>query len=53
MFWGVLLSPSIDRVGYLDTLGWVLFRMGEYQHAREVLEKAIGLNSFLVFVKCS
>ncbi len=30
--------------GYLDTLGWVLFRMGEYEKAREILEKAIELN---------
>ncbi len=29
--------------GYLDTLGWVLFRMGEYEKAREILEKAVGL----------
>lgn len=34
------------NAGYLDTLGWVLFRMGEYQHAREVLEKAMELNPF-------
>jgi len=30
--------------GYLDTLGWVLFRMGEYEKAREILEKAIALD---------
>ncbi len=28
------------NAGYLDTLGWVLFRMGEYQKAKEALEKA-------------
>ena len=30
--------------GYLDTLGWVLFKMGEYEKAREILEKAIALD---------
>ena len=30
--------------GYLDTLGWVLFRMGEYEKAREILEKAVELD---------
>ena len=30
--------------GYLDTLGWVFFKMGEYEKAREILEKAIALN---------
>ena len=29
--------------GYLDTLGWVLFRMGKYEKARETLEKAVEL----------
>lgn len=33
------------NAGYLDTLGWVLFRMGEYEKAREVLEKAAALDS--------
>lgn len=30
--------------GYLDTLGWVLFRMGDYEKAREILEKAVELD---------
>ncbi len=30
--------------GYLDTLGWVLFRMGEYEESRKVLEKAAELD---------
>jgi tetratricopeptide (TPR) repeat protein len=38
----VAMEPA--NAGYLDTLGWVLFRMGEYEKAREVLEKARGLN---------
>lgn len=32
------------NAGYLDTLGWVLFRMEEYEYARTVLEKAAGLD---------
>ncbi len=39
----VALEPA--NAGYLDTLGWVLFKMGKYEEAREVLEKAVGLNS--------
>ncbi len=35
-------EPS--NAGYLDTLGWVLFRMGEYEEARKVLEKAAELD---------
>jgi len=31
------------NAGYLDTLGWVLFRMGEFEAAKEVLEKAAKL----------
>ncbi|NHQ59121.1 tetratricopeptide repeat protein [Chlorobium sp. BLA1] len=30
---------------YLDTLGWILYRMGEYDKSRELLEKAAGLNA--------
>lgn len=36
-------EPS--NAGYLDTLGWVLFRMGEYEKALESLEKAVALDS--------
>ncbi|NTV04890.1 MAG: tetratricopeptide repeat protein [Chlorobiaceae bacterium] len=32
------------NAGYLDTLGWVLFRMAEYEQSREILEKAVGLD---------
>ena len=32
------------NAGYLDTLGWTLYRMGNYQQAKEILEKAAGLN---------
>ncbi len=38
----VAREPS--NAGYLDTLGWVLFRMGEYEEARKVLEKAAELD---------
>ena len=31
------------NAGYLDTLGWVLFSMGEYEESRTVLEKAVEL----------
>jgi tetratricopeptide (TPR) repeat protein len=33
------------NASYLDTLGWVLFRMGEYEKSREFLEKAAGIDS--------
>lgn len=32
------------NAGYHDTLGWVLFRLEEYERAREILEKAVGLD---------
>ncbi len=32
--------------GYLDTLGWIWFRMGNYEKAREILEKAVELDPF-------
>ncbi len=38
----VAREPS--NAGYLDTLGWVLFRMGEFEEARKVLEKAAELD---------
>ena len=37
----VALEPA--NAGYLDTLGWVLYRMAEYEEARKVLEKAAEL----------
>jgi len=33
------------NASYLDTLGWVLFKMGRYEESRELLEKAGRLNS--------
>jgi len=38
------IAAEPDNGGYLDTLGWVLFKMGEYEKAREILEKAVGLD---------
>lgn len=32
-----------DKAAYLDSLGWVLFRKGEYEEARKLLEKASSL----------
>jgi tetratricopeptide (TPR) repeat protein len=44
-----LVMKAITRepanASYLDTLGWVLFKMGMYEQARETLEKAVRLNS--------
>jgi tetratricopeptide (TPR) repeat protein len=36
-------TPEADRGTYLDSLGWVLFRRGELEKAREVLLKATQL----------
>ncbi|MEI8032067.1 MAG: tetratricopeptide repeat protein [Chlorobiaceae bacterium] len=38
----VALDPS--NASYIDTFGWILFRMGEYLKAREALEKAAALD---------
>lgn len=38
----VAAEPS--NSGYLDTLGWVLFRLGEFEQARTTLEKAAALD---------
>ncbi|MEI6756729.1 MAG: tetratricopeptide repeat protein [Chlorobium sp.] len=40
-----VVAAEPGNAGYLDTLGWVLFRMGEYEKAREILEKAVALDS--------
>ncbi len=39
------VSREPANASYLDTLGWVLFKMGRYEQAREMLEKAVRLNS--------
>jgi len=33
------------NASYLDTLGWVFFKIGMYEQARDMLEKAVRLNS--------
>ncbi|MEI7825853.1 MAG: tetratricopeptide repeat protein [Chlorobiaceae bacterium] len=38
----VAMEPA--NAGYLDTLGWVLYMMGEYEKSRGILEKAMGLS---------
>ena len=38
----VAMEPA--NAGYLDTLGWVLYLMGEYEKSEEILEKAMELN---------
>ncbi len=32
-----------DNAAYLDSLGWVLFRLGRFEEARPHLEKAVEL----------
>jgi tetratricopeptide (TPR) repeat protein len=42
---GTSLGPDSDRdnAGYLDSLGWVLFRRGKLEVARQELQKAVSL----------
>ncbi|HPP87195.1 MAG TPA: tetratricopeptide repeat protein, partial [bacterium] len=35
---------TLNRGSYLDTLGWIYFKMGDVTKAREVLEKAVFYN---------
>lgn len=35
-------DPDAENGGYLDSLGWVLFRRGKLKEARELLEKAVA-----------
>ncbi|MGE0377743.1 MAG: tetratricopeptide repeat protein, partial [Planctomycetaceae bacterium] len=37
------LAAEGDNPAYLDSMGWVLFKLGEYDKARENLERAVGL----------
>ena len=34
-----------ENASYLDTLGWVLFKLSEYDNARDNLEKAAGIDT--------
>ena len=40
-----VVAAEPTNAGYLDTLGWILFRMEEYEKARDILEKAVVLDS--------
>jgi tetratricopeptide (TPR) repeat protein len=42
---GTAVGPDSDRdnAAYIDSLGWVLFRRGKLEQARQELEKAAGL----------
>jgi tetratricopeptide (TPR) repeat protein len=42
------LAAEPSNAGYLDTFGWVLFRLGEYEKARKTLEKAAALDPLQV-----
>jgi len=33
-----------DEPSYLDTYGWILFKMGKYEKAKEYIERAVTAN---------
>lgn len=37
------LDENPDSAAYLDSMGWVLFKRGDFQEARKYLERATGL----------
>ncbi|NMW19034.1 MAG: tetratricopeptide repeat protein [Chlorobiaceae bacterium] len=39
------VAAEPENASYLDTLGWVLFKLGEYDKSCETLEKAAGINT--------
>ncbi|MEI6691279.1 MAG: tetratricopeptide repeat protein [Chlorobium sp.] len=39
------VTAEPDNASYLDTLGWVLFKLKEYEKARDILEKALGIDT--------
>jgi len=39
------VAAEPENASYLDTLGWVLFKLGEYDKSRDMFEKAAGLDS--------
>ncbi len=39
------LKAEPDNAAYLDSMGWVLFRLGEYEQARKHLEEAAEIRS--------
>jgi tetratricopeptide (TPR) repeat protein len=38
----IALTSEPDNPAYLDSMGWVLFRLGRFEEARKLLEKAAG-----------
>jgi tetratricopeptide (TPR) repeat protein len=40
---GVKVDADQDNAAYVDSLGWVLFRKGQFADARRELERAVGL----------
>jgi tetratricopeptide (TPR) repeat protein len=38
------VASEPGSASFLDTLGWVLFKLGEYEKSREYLEKAAGID---------
>ncbi len=39
------VTAEPENASYLDTLGWVLFKLGEYDKARDILDKAAGIDT--------
>lgn len=39
------VDPATDNPAYVDSLGWVLFRLGKFQEARKHLERAAKLGA--------
>jgi tetratricopeptide (TPR) repeat protein len=39
------IAKDPENGAYLDTMGWILFRMGDYENARPFLEKAFRLRA--------
>jgi predicted Zn-dependent protease len=42
----IALEEEPDNQSFLDSLGWVLYKRGEIQQAREILERAVAPASF-------
>jgi tetratricopeptide (TPR) repeat protein len=39
----IAIAADPDNTSYLDTIGWVHFKLGNYQEAKSYLEKAIEI----------
>lgn len=42
---GKAVEAQPENASYLDTIGWIYFRLGKYEKAEEYLKKAIGKGS--------